>query len=180
LGWKVRSLRKSIEVQKQPPPQTQAPPPPYIWPAQGPISNTMTAKHPLGIDIGLVSYPDSPIKASKDGRVVFAGGAACCSYGLYVIVSHGDVDTVYAHLSQIIVAEGDEVKQGQTVGISGATGRSTAEHLHFEVRRGDERLDPMQFLPSPCPGKDGLYPIYAMPGGNCALVPEADGTVRAP
>ncbi|HXH22126.1 MAG TPA: M23 family metallopeptidase [Dehalococcoidia bacterium] len=136
------------------PPASQRPfPPPlppatFAWPVAGPVSSFMDAEHPLGIDIGLASTPSVPVRASSGGVVSFAGGRACCSYGLYVVVEHpGGLTTLYAHLSEVKVREGEAVRQRQTVGISGSTGLSTSEHLHFEVWRNGERIDPLTVLP---------------------------------
>ena len=56
-------------------------------------------------------------------------------YGMYVVISHQNgTQTLYAHLSSIVVAEGSYTSQGQIVGFVGSTGRSTGPHLHFEIR----------------------------------------------
>jgi murein DD-endopeptidase MepM/ murein hydrolase activator NlpD len=136
----------------EPAAQVQFPPPlpplTLIWPVPGPVSSYMDAEHPLGIDIGLATLPSIPIRAATTGVVSFAGGTACCGYGLHVIVEHpGGLTTVYAHLSEIHVSEGQVVRKRDVLGISGDTGNSTSEHLHFEVRRGEELLDPLTVLP---------------------------------
>jgi murein DD-endopeptidase MepM/ murein hydrolase activator NlpD len=122
----------------------------FIWPitAAVRITNYMSARHPLGIDMGLGHAPGTPVRAVADGRVEFAGGNACCSYGLYVIVDHGNgLKTLYAHLSRLSVARGQYVDQGDTLGPSGTTGYSTGVHLHFEVHRNGTRVNPMNYLP---------------------------------
>ena len=86
--------------------------------------------------------------ASAGGVVTFAGGNACCSYGLYVVVDHGNgMQTLYAHLSKIGVSVGQVVAQGQYLGTSGSTGYSTGEHLHFEVHVGGSIVNPLAYLP---------------------------------
>ena len=108
----------------------------------------MGPAHPLGIDFGLSHAPGSAVRAVAAGKVAFAGGDACCSYGLYVIVDHGNgLKTLYAHLSALSVVTGQQVAQGQTLGPSGATGYSYGVHLHFEVHRNGTRVDPMAYLP---------------------------------
>jgi murein DD-endopeptidase MepM/ murein hydrolase activator NlpD len=109
----------------------------------------MDPTHPLGIDVGLAANPAAPILATESGVVVFAGGLWCCSYGYHVIVQHeGGFSSLYAHLSEIMVSEGQQVSQGQRLGLSGDTGFSTSEHLHFEIRRYEERLNPLDLLPT--------------------------------
>jgi murein DD-endopeptidase MepM/ murein hydrolase activator NlpD len=120
----------------------------FVWPAWGDISSYFGPSHPLGIDIDLYKDPNAPIGAAKAGIVTFAGGNACCSYGLYVIVEHGDgTSTLYAHLSQIAVVQGQVVATGQFLGFGGRTGYATGNHLHFEVHIGDSVVDPLSFLP---------------------------------
>ena len=86
--------------------------------------------------------------AVMPGKVAFAGGNACCSYGYYVIVDHGNgLKTLYAHLRSISVSVGQQVSQGQTLGPSGTTGYSTGVHLHFEVHKNGTRVDPIPYLP---------------------------------
>jgi murein DD-endopeptidase MepM/ murein hydrolase activator NlpD len=120
----------------------------FVWPAWGPISSYFGPSHPLGIDIDLYADPNQPIGAAKAGIVTFAGGNICCSYGLYVIVDHGDgTSTLYAHLSQISVVQGQVVGTGQLLGFGGRTGYATGNHLHFEVHVGDNVVDPLLFLP---------------------------------
>jgi pyruvate/2-oxoglutarate dehydrogenase complex dihydrolipoamide acyltransferase (E2) component len=76
-----------------------------------------------------------------------AGGDACCDLGLEVIVDHGGgFSTVYGHLSELRVSEGQEVAQGDLLGLGGDTGITTGKHLHFELRQGEQRLDPLRYL----------------------------------
>lgn len=120
----------------------------FVWPATGPISSYFGPSHPLGIDIDLYQNPTSSIVAAKSGVVTFAGGNACCSYGYYVIVDHGDgYETLYAHFSSILVNTGQRVSQGQALGIAGRTGYATGVHLHFEVRLNGSLINPLSVLP---------------------------------
>lgn len=86
-----------------------------------------------GLDYGL--YYEN-VLAAADGRVVYADwnrpGCADCGYGQEVRIDHGNgITTRYAHLSKILVGDGQQVRRGQVIGISGNTGGSTGEHLHF-------------------------------------------------
>lgn len=87
-----------------------------------------------GID--LAAPTGTPVFASAEGRVILARmGGYNGGYGNYIILSHDDnIQTVYAHLSQINVVAGQSVSQGQIIGRVGNTGHSTGSHLHFEVR----------------------------------------------
>jgi murein DD-endopeptidase MepM/ murein hydrolase activator NlpD len=81
------------------------------------------------------------VPAAAAGEVTFAGDQG--GYGTMVVVRHEDgFETRYAHLSSTAVQPGDRVDAGQAVGRVGSTGRSTGPHLHFEVRRNGQQLDP--------------------------------------
>ena len=62
--------------------------------------------------------------------------------GNHVKITNGDVSTLYAHCKTIYVSEGDKVTQGQQIGETGSTGNVTGPHLHFEIRRNDEYVNP--------------------------------------
>lgn len=120
----------------------------FIWPTTGPISSYFGPSHPLGIDIDLYANPNAPIVAAMGGTVVFAGGSACCSYGYYVVVDHGNgYETLYAHFSSIAVSVGQRVNQGALLGYGGRTGYATGNHLHFEVRYYGSLINPLTVLP---------------------------------
>ena len=98
----------------------------------------------IGLDIAARMW--DPIVAVADGVVVFAewGGG----YGNLVIVDHDDNwRTYYAHLSEIVVEVGQEVRQGELLGGAGTTGYSTGPHLHFEIRYQGRPVDPHVHLP---------------------------------
>jgi murein DD-endopeptidase MepM/ murein hydrolase activator NlpD len=150
----VRDTIQSAQAAAVPVPS----PPRFIWPTSGPVTNPFGSEHPKGIDIGLAHDPNGDVFASRAGTVAVAGGTACCEYGLYVTIDHGDgYKTLYAHLSRILVSEGQEVGQGELLGYGGATGRSRGFHLHFElIKDGElvggyikdgEYIDPVPHLP---------------------------------
>lgn len=119
-----------------------------IWPVTGPISSYYGPSHPLGIDIDGYNLPGAPIAAATEGTVTFAGGNACCSYGLYVVIMSPDgIETLYAHLGSITVRQGETVSQGEQIGVIGSTGYSTGRHLHFEVIDNGVRKNPLDYLP---------------------------------
>ncbi len=89
----------------------------------------------------------TPVKAANYGKVIFAdenGG-----YGLVVIILHSNsIMSLYAHLDEISVSEGDYVRKNTTIGTVGESGRATGPHLHFEIRENEEAIDPIMFLES--------------------------------
>ena len=98
--------------------------------------------HP-GVDIAVPV--GTPIRAAGAGVVVEVGDNA--EYGRFVRIGHADqYETLYAHNSDITVANGAQVAAGEQIARSGNTGRSTAPHLHFEVRHGTTAVDPMQII----------------------------------
>ncbi len=96
-----------------------------------------------GVDISW--WPGAPIRATADGVVVFAGMKG--GYGRTVQIQHEyGFQTLYGHLSSIVVYEGKKVKKGEIIGFLGRTGRVTGFHLHYEVRIGTKPVDPMIFM----------------------------------
>ncbi|WP_410492874.1 M23 family metallopeptidase [Chryseobacterium sp. 6424] len=96
-----------------------------------------------GIDIAVAYGTD--VVASAKGKVIFAGQKG--GYGKCVIVSHGNgLATLYAHLSDILVAANDEVKVHQVIAKSGNSGRSTGPHLHYEVHKNNTPVNPKLFM----------------------------------
>ena len=118
----------------------------FSWPTRNVITSYFGPSHPLGIDI---SAPvGTPIRAAADGTVIFVGGAACCSYGLYVEVAHGGgFTTLYAHLRNFAVKHGEEVEAGAVLGYAGLTGRTSGPHLHLEFKVNGVRRNPLLYLP---------------------------------
>lgn len=127
----------------------------FIWPL--PCSTRVTSRfgnradpftgqtrYHSGIDIDGFGNDGAPVVAAASGTVITASYDG--SYGNYVIIDHGDMSTVYAHMSGLAVSQGQSVSQGQTIGYVGATGRATGTHLHFEVYVGDGRVDPAQYF----------------------------------
>ncbi|WP_199502001.1 M23 family metallopeptidase [Mucilaginibacter conchicola] len=98
--------------------------------------------HP-GIDFA--GHKGDPVKCTASGRVVFAGRAG--GYGNCVKIRHNNnIETWYGHLSKINVKEGQKVDVGQLIGKVGSTGRSTGPHLHYEIRKNGQPVNPKQYL----------------------------------
>lgn len=91
------------------------------------------------------------IQASGKGKVEFAGRKS--GFGNCVIIDHGyGFKSLYGHMSEIKVKRGQEIARGHLVGLVGSTGLSTGDHLHYEVIKNGERVDPIQYC------YDGLTP----------------------
>jgi murein DD-endopeptidase MepM/ murein hydrolase activator NlpD len=98
--------------------------------------------HP-GIDVAVPI--GTAVRAAGGGTVQAAGTDP--DYGLYVLLRHpGRYETMYGHASRLLVREGDEVAAGQVIALTGSSGRSTAPHLHFEIRRDGKSLDPLTLV----------------------------------
>ena len=123
----------------------------YIWPTNSRyITSTVGGRdspggigstNHKGTDIGRVGY-NSSIYAAKAGQVIISEYSK--SYGNYVVVYHGPGNsTLYAHMSSRKVSVGQQVKQGDVLGITGSTGNSTGPHLHFEVKENNTIINPI-------------------------------------
>jgi lipoprotein NlpD len=131
-------------------PTQEARPSLLSWPVKAPRLTsrfgTRWGKPHEGID--MAAPIGTPVLAASPGTVIYAGDQVR-GYGNMVVVKHSEgLVTVYAHNSVLLVQGGDNVALGQAIARVGDTGRSTAPHLHFEVRRGDTPQDPLQFLPA--------------------------------
>lgn len=125
---------------------------PSIWPLFGAITSghgfrmhpvTGMARMHNGIDIP--SWTGAPIKTAADGLVLYSGWSS--GFGNVVVVDHNfGIRTIYAHASRLLVTRGDLVKKGQVIAQVGSTGISTGPHLHYEVRRGQQALNPRRYL----------------------------------
>jgi murein DD-endopeptidase MepM/ murein hydrolase activator NlpD len=122
---------------------------PRTWPLRGPVTKSFLDSavdergfHP-GIDIA--GATGTPVRAAAGGVVTFAGWDK--EYGNLVIVDHGmALETRYGHNSRLAVTEGQRVDRGQLIAAVGSTGRSTAPHVHFEIRKDGVAVDPRKYL----------------------------------
>jgi lipoprotein NlpD len=123
--------------------------PPFLWPVEGPVSSTFGRRRSgwhRGIDI-----------TADRGAVIFAAAAGVVvtsgieyRYGRVVKIAHDDgYVTVYAHNDENLVVVGMRVAAGDPIATVGRTGRATADHLHFEIRRNDAVYNPLYLLPLP-------------------------------
>ena len=123
-----------------------------IWPIKGVITSRfgnrtpteiVTANH-KGLDIA--GNIGDNIVSAMDGTVVQYSKEG--DYGKHLRIQNGEVLTLYAHCSELLVQEGSTVKQGDVIAKVGATGRATGPHLHFEIRRDDRFINPELILGS--------------------------------
>jgi murein DD-endopeptidase MepM/ murein hydrolase activator NlpD len=99
-------------------------------------------KFHLGVD--LASLTNSPVQASNNGRVVYADRLGI--YGFAVVLDHGQgLASVYGHLSKIEVRVGQEVKKGDTLGLTGETGLAGGDHLHFAIMVSGQFVNPVEW-----------------------------------
>ena len=116
----------------------------FIWPTQGKITQNPIWYH-MALDIANRAAPD--ILAADSGRVIMAGAPDRFGYGIRVMIDHGNgYQTLYGHLQQLYVSEGQTVTRGAAIGKMGSTGRSTGTHLHFEVRKDGVLQNPWNYL----------------------------------
>ena len=126
---------------------------PSLWPVLGRIDSPFGARTDpfsgedgaihTGVDIA--AAVGTPVQVTADGVVVRAEWAG--GYGRLVVVDHGNkVQTWYAHLSRFQVAPGQEVRRGDTIAFSGASGHATGPHLHYEVRLGGTPVNPYPWM----------------------------------
>jgi len=96
-----------------------------------------------GVDIS--TAVGTPVFATGGGKVIFVGYQG--GYGKTIVIDHGfKLKTVYAHNSKLFVRKGAHVKRGELIATSGNTGRSTGPHLHYEVRRYNQPVDPFRYI----------------------------------
>jgi len=126
---------------------------PTIWPVKGHISSHYgnradpfngEAELHLGLDISALF--GTQVHAPADGKIIYAQRKA--AYGNLIIIDHGNgLTTRLGHLSRFNVKVGQKVKKNEVVGYVGTSGRSTAPHLHYEVRLNDRPVNPRNYLP---------------------------------
>lgn len=126
----------------------------FIWPAKGRLSGLFGSQriyrgtpgsYHSGTDIA-TGESGTPFVAPADGVVILAAQSPFTLEGNLLMLDHGmGLNSAFLHCSQILVAEGDSVRQGQVIGRIGATGRATGPHLHWSMKWNASRLDPILF-----------------------------------
>jgi murein DD-endopeptidase MepM/ murein hydrolase activator NlpD len=123
-----------------------------VWPVNGRLlsrfgerEDPFSGEGALHTGVDISASMGTPVHAAADGivsRAEYWGG-----YGKMVAIDHGNgMHTWYAHLSRFEVVPGQEIRRGEVLGYSGATGKVTAPHLHFEVRLGGNPVNPYPYL----------------------------------
>jgi murein DD-endopeptidase MepM/ murein hydrolase activator NlpD len=105
-------------------------------------TNPIVTPYHSGIDIA--ADTGTKIKAALSGKVIKASYEG--AYGKHVVIQHDDLTITYAHCSSLKVKEGQNVKQGDIIGLVGSTGLSTGPHLHFEIRLDGRIVNPDDIL----------------------------------
>ena len=115
----------------------------FVTPCNGGKSQGYSGKHPA---VDIYNSYGTEIYSALDGiciKVKYSN----VSYGNHIVIEHEDgYNTLYAHLSSIEVEEGQSVKAGELIGHMGSTGNSTGNHLHFEVHKDGDRLNPLKYI----------------------------------
>jgi murein DD-endopeptidase MepM/ murein hydrolase activator NlpD len=124
----------------------------FIWPVKGRISGMFGSQrvyrgepgaYHSGIDIA-TGGSGTPFVAPADGVVILAAKEPFTLEGHLLMIDHGmGLNSAFLHCSQLLVEEGDRVRQGQLIGRIGATGRATGPHLHWGMKWNDARIDPI-------------------------------------
>jgi murein DD-endopeptidase MepM/ murein hydrolase activator NlpD len=125
---------------------------PTMWPVNGQIvsrfgdrSDPLSGEGAFHAGLDLKADTGTPVHAAADG--IITGAQYAGRYGRAVLIDHGNgTSTLYAHLSNFEVVPGEEVRRGQLIGHSGATGRVSGPHLHFEVRQGGVPVNPARYM----------------------------------
>jgi murein DD-endopeptidase MepM/ murein hydrolase activator NlpD len=117
-----------------------------------PLMGTETSRYGVRVDpfvneqtfhggVDIAAKEGKLVRASRLGKVIFTGDTG--GYGNLIIMEHDlGYHTFYGHLSEILVEQEEIIETGYAIGKVGSTGRSTGPHLHFEIRRFEEKLDP--------------------------------------
>jgi murein DD-endopeptidase MepM/ murein hydrolase activator NlpD len=147
LEGRLRTVQVGVERR-----QALAAATPTIWPAQGWLtdafgkrSDPFTGEQEFHSGLDISTDRGQPVYATANGTVQSAGPAG--AYGNMVTLDHGfGLVTRYAHLQACKVRSGEMVRRGDVIGLVGSTGRSTGDHVHYEVLANGQTLNPLRFL----------------------------------
>jgi murein DD-endopeptidase MepM/ murein hydrolase activator NlpD len=125
---------------------------PTVWPVHGALnsgfglrSDPFTGQPAFHEGVDISTSRSEPVLATADGTVLRSGWAG--EYGKAIEIAHGErYTTLYGHLEETLVVEGQTVRRGDRVGLVGSTGRSTAPHLHYEVHVDGRAVDPLEYI----------------------------------
>ena len=125
-----------------------AKPPKFLWPVEGKVRRGFAPRdgknYHDGIDI--IAKPDTAVRATAAGKVLFAGDEPQ-SFGRLVVIDHGGGwQSAYGFLGKMTVTKGDKVKARERIGLVGHSGKATADELHFELRKANKPVDPADLL----------------------------------
>ena len=120
----------------------------FRWPARGRVISSFGSKDISGTNNGInISMPEgTPVKAAEAGTVAYSGDDVK-KYGKLVLIKHENgYVSAYAHNGELDVKKGEAVKRGQVIAKSGSTGDVTSPQLHFQLRKGEQPIDPIKLL----------------------------------
>lgn len=145
------SPEPEVALAVPPPPLTEPPARAssrFLWPVNGKVlagfGSAGKGLHNDGINIAAPA--GAQVRAADNGVVAYAGNELK-GFGNLLLIKHADGwTTAYAHNDKLLVGRGDQVKQGQPIAVVGRTGNVDSPQLHFEVRKGTQAMDPMEFL----------------------------------
>ena len=118
------------------------------WPAQGKLVSSFGDINDGRKNVGInLSVPEgTAVRSAESGTVVYVGDQIA-NYGNLVLIRHADgLVTAYAHNKSLLVTKGETVRRGQVIARAGSTGNVSRPQLHFEVRKGSQPVDPMDYL----------------------------------
>ena len=147
LEGRLRTVQVGVERR-----QALAAATPTIWPTQGWLTDSFgrrrdpfTGERAFHSGLDISTDRGQPVYATAAATVQSAGAAG--AYGNMVALDHGfGIVTRYAHLQRVTVKPGDSVRRGDVIGLAGSTGRSTGDHVHYEVLANGRTLNPLRFL----------------------------------
>jgi murein DD-endopeptidase MepM/ murein hydrolase activator NlpD len=126
---------------------------PSIMPVQGWLTSAFgyrkdpfTGERAFHAGVDIVTQSGNPIVATADGVVLSTNYDHAGGNTIKISHKHTGYTTVYCHLSKFLVKPGQRVKRGDIIGLVGSTGRSRGPHVHYEVRKGDKRLNPYYYI----------------------------------